>query len=88
MQTPPDLRTRLGRNKSDGPVPTLQPKDPRDIGPTGVVKQSSIGLPTWLWKRLAEICEAEGYERNEIFREVMRQFIDEHDAKQPRKSAK
>ncbi len=88
MINPTDLRTRMRRNKEGAPVATLPPKDPRDIGPEAVVKQSSIGLPVWLWKRIEEVMKAEGYERNELFREVLRQFVDEHAAKQPKKVSK
>lgn len=69
-------------------MPTLPPKDPRDIGPEAALKQFSISLPAWLWKRLDSIGEAEGYTRNELFREIMRQWVDEFDTKPARKSAK
>lgn len=67
---------------------TLPPKDPRDIGPDATIKQSSIGLPSWLWKRLEEVMRVEGYERNEMLREVLRQFVDEHAARQSSKKTK
>lgn len=87
MHTPTDLRTRLSRPKEHS-VPKLPPKDPRDIGPEAIVKQSSIGLPQWLWKRLDEISEATGYTRNEIFREAMRAWVDEQEVAPARKSSK
>lgn len=74
------LRGHARRNKEQ-PVPTLPIKDPRDIGPEANVKQYSIGLPGWLWKELDALGETTGYTRNELFREVMRQFIDETNAK-------
>ncbi len=69
-------------------MPDLPPKDPRDIGPKAVVKQNSVGLPEWLWERLDEIGKSTGYSRSELFREVMKSWVDEVDAKQPRKGAK
>ncbi len=69
-------------------MPTLPPKDPRDIGPEAKVVQSSIGLPVWIWKKIDDVVEKEGYSRNEVFREVMRQFFDEREGKAPRKTSK
>lgn len=80
MDKPTDLRSQLRRNK-EPVVPTLPPKDPRDIGPKSELKQLSVSLPIWLWERLDEIGKGSGYGRNEMFREVMKQFADEQDAK-------
>ncbi len=55
----------------------LPPKDPRDIGPQGKVKQRSVGLPIWMWKAIDETCERDGYTGSELFRVVLKQFIDD-----------
>lgn len=79
MNAPNDLRDRRLQNKDDA-VPTLPPKDPRDIGPKAKMKQNSVNLPLWLWERLDEIAEQNGYTRNEAINALLRQFVDERDA--------
>lgn len=80
MSNPTNLQSRLRESRERSALPTLPPKDPRDIGPTGKVKQSSVGLPVWQWERINEICEAEAYAVSELMREIVRSFIDEYDA--------
>ena len=84
-----NLRDLEDRNKTLA-VPTLPPREPRDIGPDAKVEQISTGMPKWLWKKLAEIAETDGYSRNEVITIVMRQFADEWDEKRKstRKSSK
>lgn len=61
-------------------MPKLPAKDPRDIGPGAKPSQKSVNLPAWQWKRIDEICEAQGYSMTEFFREIVRSFVDEYDA--------
>ena len=68
-------------------MPELPPKDPRDIGPEGKVKQKSIGLPQWLWARLEELGDVRGYSPSEIVRLLAKQWVDEQDAKAPAKKS-
>jgi hypothetical protein len=56
----------------------IPPKDPRDVGAKS--KQLSISLLEWMWKRVDEVAEAEGYTRNELMREVVRSFVNEWDS--------
>ena len=69
---------KAGPASKDVAVPKHPPKDPRDV--SGGTDQLSISLYNWMWKRLDEIGEAEGYKRNQLMREVVRSFIDEWDA--------
>lgn len=59
-------------------MPKIPPKDPRDVG--SKAEQNSISLLAWQWKRVDEIAEALGYNRNELMREMLRGCIDEYDA--------
>lgn len=68
-------------------MPKLPARDPRDVGPKAAAKQFTVTLPEWLVEKLDEIGKAERYTRNEVVREVMRQFADEWDAAQAGKRA-
>lgn len=73
---PTQLRNGRGAPK-DSRVPKIPAKDPRDVGSKAT--QNSISLLAWQWKRLDEIAEALGYNRNELMREMLRGCIDEYD---------
>lgn len=59
-------------------MPKIPPKDPRDVGSKS--EQNSISLLSWQWKRIDEMAEALGYNRNELMRELIRGCINEYDA--------
>lgn len=69
-------------------MPVLQPKDPRDL--EGGTRQKTLTLPKWLAEKVDELSESLGYTPNEAIKEVLRQWVDETDAKQatnPKKSS-
>ena len=76
--SPSNLRTPYRSRKREKTVPKLPAKDPRDVG--AKAKQYSASLLEWMWVRIDDIAEAEGYTRNELMREVARSFINECDA--------
>jgi len=79
------LRDRKTRNK-DANVATLDPRDPRDFGPDSRAKQHSVTLPIWLWKKIERVAEERHYTRNQAIREILKQWIDDEEAKQLKKA--
>lgn len=75
-----NLRSVSPSRKRAQTVPKLPAKDPRDVGARS--KQLSVSLLEWMWARVDDIAESEGYTRNELMREIARSFINEWDAEQ------